>query len=194
MDWQEIEILQKQNVSDILNDRKLKQQFISLCKILFQTNLCAKCNSSIKQAFLNFKSITPKQINTMEKREFILKPNTVLWVESLQKHVTNANLTDDIALALLNKNKGYAKYFEKIPANWQQVQSAVPVKSQTPVQVTKQEDEAKEAVRKAIVESIGEMTMSELKEYAQERNDQFPEWHKQKSKQKLVDYIVSLLA
>ena len=134
----------------------------------------------------------------METRQYILRPNTVLWVEALQKHVTNANITDDIAVTMLNKNRGYAKYFEKLPVSIPQPASApVAIKPQAPLAPavkTTSDAEAKELIKKAILESVSEMTLSELKEYCAEREEQFPEWKKHKAKQKLLDYIVSKLA
>lgn len=201
MDWKEIEALQQIGIEKILSDKQLKKKYLSIQKNFFNTDLCHECNSAIKHSYIHFKSLTPNQMKTIEERQFALKTNTVLWVEARQSHITNANITDEIAVALLRKNKGYQKYFEKMPQGWENMLSA-PLVQKQPVPVVSVKESVKEPVKEvatkkqvkeAIVESIKSMTFSELKEYAGEREEQFFEWKKNKSKAKLVEYILSNL-
>ena len=203
--WDKIKELQELGIENILKDKGKKSLYITIYKNLFQTNLCSTCNSAIKHTYSQFLTLNQSKLQTMEARKFLFRENTVIWVPDMCAHVTNSNLTDDIALTLLRRNKGYIKYFATFPPDWMSM--LAPVKkpagiaplqpksapAQPPTVATVNDGEEKLKVREAITESLKEMSNSELKEYAKERVASYPEWAKHKSKTKLLDYILGLL-
>lgn len=68
------------------------------------------CQNCILDAFFEIKSLNEKQLNilTME-RKFKLRANSVVHFN--QSHYTNANITDDIALAMVIANRNQSRSF-----------------------------------------------------------------------------------
>src|SRR5689334_18427446 len=58
-----------------------------------------------------------KKKSEMKTNNFKLKDSMVLYVDSLNDHITNANLTDENAIAYLKEKPKGVSNFEKVPEN-----------------------------------------------------------------------------
>lgn len=189
--WTQVKELQAIGIKDIIKSSDLKKKYIKLYKALFLQNMCVSCNSTISHSFDQFLKLTSKQTIIMKNRKFLFKDSTTLWIEERQEHLTNANLTDELALDLLRKNKGYAKYFDIIPENWQElIKEPAPAKpAATAVQPSDPSD-AKSAIELA----LEQMDVRQLRTYTEERKTQFPKWATyKKRKATLLKYILKNL-
>lgn len=86
---------------------------------LNRTRNCGCVDDAIKYLeglFANKERIKLK-IKTMESN-FKLKGNPVIEVHGLGYALTNANITDELALQLLEKYPAHIVSFEKYPSNW----------------------------------------------------------------------------
>src|SRR3972149_7022862 len=92
-----------------------------------------------------------KTIKLMAGRKFLLKPNTCIWVDRLNLHITNENLTDELAINLLKKNRGYLKFFHEVPEGWDKT---APAPVPTPVPVKKDYEVLKPEIKLEIKSEV----------------------------------------
>ena len=126
--------LKKYSPDEILKNPDLKKKFITLYERIFNEKITNKCKGCLKRKLNKLLTMNTKTIKLMAGRKFLLKPNTCIWVDRLNLHITNENLTDEIAINLLKKNRGYLKFFQEISEGWDtKIVSPVPVVIATPV-------------------------------------------------------------
>ena len=128
--------LKKYSPEDILKNPDLKKKFIALYEKVFNEKITNKCKGCLKRKLNKLLTMNTKTIKLMAGRTFLLKPNTCIWVDRLNLHITNENLTDEIAIKLLKTNRGYLKFFQEIPEGWDRtIVSPVPVVIAAPAAV-----------------------------------------------------------
>lgn len=85
--------------------------------------LCSTCPDKYYDAIIVLRVQQKKQSNlnqnSMSQSRFKLKKNRVIKRHDSQP-LTNGNLTDAAAFALLSKSKNYKEAFEKMPDNWEE--------------------------------------------------------------------------
>lgn len=189
--WGQVQELKSIGIKEIVKNRDLKKKYIKLYKILFSQDMCVSCNATITHSFNQFLKLTFEQTIIMKNRKFIFHEFTTLWIEERQEHLTNDNLTDELALELLRKNKGYAKYFDIMPENWLELtEKPAPAKPAATAPPTDDTSEAKSAIELA----LEQMDVGQLRTYAEERKTQYPKWAKHKKrKATLLKYILKNL-
>ena len=115
VNWKRIKELQEVGIDAILKNAKLKGQYTTIYKKVFDSNLCVTCNAVIRHSFFQFKQLTQSKIKVMSKSKYKFKEGIQIWVEKDRCHYTNSNLTDKVAAALLKSNPAYAKFFAEMP-------------------------------------------------------------------------------
>lgn len=122
-----IKELQAIGINKILRDKELKNEYVRIYKNIFKTDLCSTCEALIKHSFIEFNKLTNLKIETMSNKLFNFRTKdengrdvtTCLHFQATNEDLTNKNLTDERAIALLRSNKAYKKYFVNLPANWE---------------------------------------------------------------------------
>lgn len=84
------------------------------------------CGDCVLDAYFEIKEkFNNNKIIEMSERKFLFTPATVLQIPRSAMQLTNDNLTDDHALGLLARSKGYLKFFAKFPENWEELLAAM---------------------------------------------------------------------
>ncbi len=90
----------------------------ALYRLLFGKNLAQRCGNCAQDAYFELKQITDQKLKTMSEQTRKLRKDCLIDtsfnpIPGVPAHLTNANLTDEIAEALLKASPGHAKFFEK---------------------------------------------------------------------------------
>lgn len=126
-----IKELLDQGLSAIIESGKvngaLYNSFLSVYTLQFpERKSPAGCSGCMEDAFYSLQKFYNKQLNPMETTQtkissaFHIKGNGVIYSSSLNKHISNDNLTDDLAFALLEKSENYEKSFDLMPKDWKE--------------------------------------------------------------------------
>ena len=105
---------------EILNSPTLLTELRDEYFRIFKEQLHTTCINCIEDGLFRIKyhlrtKDTP--MNEVKKCNFRLLSGKVLWVRNLGIHITNDNLTDDLAIALLKLSSGNLKNFDRVPDN-----------------------------------------------------------------------------
>ena len=87
---------------------------------LFGRPDCQTCDDSITQLFEKLKNNGVEILDKKIERSFELKKNYTGFVKFGEKPVSNANLTDDLAIEFLAVNKNRVSLFVALPEDWEQ--------------------------------------------------------------------------
>lgn len=159
----ELEQILSVGVDGIKNDRQLKGRMLQYGMYIFGQLGCTTCNEDIAQLYSNLKNNGMSTLKNKIERNFELKNGFVGQMSfGSQQHLSNANLTDELALEFLSINPERIKCFETFPKNWQKlVTDFVASLAEKKAQEAKQAKEAKEkaeieknAQQKAQIEKI----------------------------------------
>jgi hypothetical protein len=74
------------------------------------------CIGLVEQFFYQTRIKLNQQKKSPMKSNYELRKNAVIFLQKRNMHVTNANLTDELAREILNERPGRASEFTKIPA------------------------------------------------------------------------------
>jgi hypothetical protein len=126
--YNQIEFLLSQNRQTFVYRGKLTKELKSVYFSVFGKFLpCETCEEHVLNAldklqlFLNSYNSNQKPMEKIEKKEcgFKLKPGSVLGIFGGATHVTEANLTDDLAYMLLERTPKNARHFTTMPKDWE---------------------------------------------------------------------------
>ena len=111
----------------IRNDDLLLRELGRVYFSIFNEKLVLSCNNCIDDALWRIKHFLKhnknKKTKIMEEQLFKLKEGLVLYVRTWHKHITNSNLTNQVAIDLLKLNNRNINNFEKYPDNWKELLS-----------------------------------------------------------------------
>lgn len=109
------------------NGIKYLQYLFDVYPIYFD-ELCQGCSKKIPGYLKKVKSLNLKDMETVDsqkqekkKNEFRFKGDKVVHVRGTSKYYSNANLTDEAAIAILKENPNRIALFKKYPANWKEL-------------------------------------------------------------------------
>ena len=162
-------------VDQIKADTGLRARIKEIYQLAFGEKLVISCGNCIGDALIRFKILVKKQhlINdiNMNESKYKLKPNTVIDLSySTGGYVTNANLTDDKARELLERNFAYLKFFDEYPKDevdkilGNKVKTEVPPIEDEPVEDQDDKDAPSDVVAAEVLteEVLMEKTKEEL--------------------------------
>lgn len=151
-------------------------------------------------------NINPNQTTTMNK--FILKPGKMIQLHGFDP-ITEKNITDDIAKAILKQSRSHSKSFATLPDGWEGMvdkfvpvvvkpspseakRSAAATVTAAPKAAKEKANDTEETDKEAAKEKLDAMSKKELKEICETKD--FPEKeYKKMNKEELVDYILERL-
>lgn len=108
-------------ILSLFKDPKFSSDFRALYEGVMRKPLsgCINCKAD---AFIELMAIKPKERKSVMESKFKLKAGVLLYdFNDSSNNATNANLTDELALKHLSKDKNKIKFFEKYPENWQEL-------------------------------------------------------------------------
>lgn len=104
---------------------------------IFKQHPTRSCKNCIADALFQIKyhlknTTMAKKIEEKKPCAFKLKSSAVLWIPKLHMHITNSNLTDELAIKVIKISRGTLKYFEEVPKNLPELLHTEPVFSEPP--------------------------------------------------------------
>ena len=171
----ELEDLVKHSVQYFKENPKALSELCSQYKKIFHEDLATTCDNCISDGiirlriYLNKGAKMEKEV-TVPKSKFKLKneDRVVIYVQELHMHVTKGNLTDELAIELLKRNKKNIALFDVYPDNWQELASIPKVGAATKEKIAKTTpvDEAKleDKKEKQISDLVNKFKKDELLE------------------------------
>lgn len=137
----------------VIQKKELQVELQRIYFDLFKERLVITCNNCIEDGlfrigyFLKKQQTNNKMITSQSL--FKLRPTVVLYVPAWHGHLTNDNLTDEKAIALLKLTSANIKHFEKYPENWRELISTQVATN--PVVVDTPEQPVEETVPEEVV-------------------------------------------
>lgn len=121
-----IETFKTWGIDEILKSDDKRTKFAQFYRSVFGEKICLTCDNRFTESFTKLIQIPTKQLEKMKDRNFTLKAGSLIdtsmkGIPGVPMHVSDANLTDDIAIQLLKANKGYIMHFDHKPSNWEEV-------------------------------------------------------------------------
>lgn len=110
----DLELIQK-TPSDELVKKHLKIVFTTYQKLFGE--VCTGCPTKIAGYINRIKKFQKTDIMSQEKSNFTLSGKSVILVPGTSKVYSNANLTDEVAIAFIRKNANRRALFSKVPSN-----------------------------------------------------------------------------
>lgn len=99
----------------------------------FGSHFCVGCPDGFNSAWDLFeKKIKP--VKVMNETNFVFKKNHLIYSQKSHSHYGQANITDEIAIRLLQESLGNIAHFEKFPDNWKELVYGVVSKKQNNVE------------------------------------------------------------
>lgn len=186
------------------NDGKIQHELQLINFELFGEYFLQNCGPCVKKAYVKIRehlksdNMIFSNINQNQKKMSNFKIAKSKNGASKQIHtgvdiITNDNLTDEKAIAILAKSPAHIKTFETFPANWQELVakfkeggSKKKVKAEVPKEETPGAEETTDTDSETAPVANEEMTVKELKALCPE--DKKDEW-KSLKKAELIEYI-----
>jgi len=108
-------------VSDLENNRSQKGRLMQYGMYVFgKAGDCSGCRDVFKQLYYKLKSEGMKALENKINRDFDLKSGYVAQLKfGSSVHISNAVLTNELALEFLSINKARIKVFTKFPEDWE---------------------------------------------------------------------------
>lgn len=108
-------------VSDLQNNRSQKGRLMQYGMYVFgKAGDCSGCRDAFKQLYYKLKSEGMKALENKINRDFDLKAGYVAQLKfGSSVHISNAVLTNELALEFLSVNKARIKVFTKFPEDWE---------------------------------------------------------------------------
>ncbi len=108
-------------VSDLENNRSQKGRLMQYGMYVFgKAGDCSGCRDAFKQLYYKLKSEGMKALENKINRDFDLKSGYVAQLKfGSSVHISNAVLTNELALEFLSVNKARIKVFTKFPEDWE---------------------------------------------------------------------------
>lgn len=108
-------------VSDLKDNRSLKGRLMQYGMYIYGSiGECGGCSSGFTDLYNNLKSTGMAALENKINRDFDLKDGYFAQMRfGSSVHVSNANLTNELALEFLSINKSRIKVFKKFPADWE---------------------------------------------------------------------------
>jgi hypothetical protein len=159
------------------------------------TKMCSTCperyHDAVVVARLHIKNQISLNQNHKTMSRFKLKPNRVIKRHGEQP-LTNANLSDEKAIALLRKSRTYATAFAVLPAGWEQEifgDAAVNADADTNSN-TNNGGSAASDTESEFVKELKSKTFDELVKIAEAEPEKYPkaEWQN-KNRKALIKYL-----
>lgn len=172
--------------SDIKTDKYKEIELREAYYTLFREVLTISCDNCITDGIFRIqyylKSI--KKLTTMKtESNFKLKQGKVIYLPGTSMHITNNNLTDELAYMLLKKSRNNLAHFETYPVN--EVNEFFGIVAEETIK----EKEIKEATEDAKLSSVDEIMASNTKEEIIEKLGGYPHeksWIKRRLAEQLV--------
>ncbi len=120
----ELEFLINTNLSEIVKDRRLKGKCLQYAMYIFGETGCSGCNDDFSNIFKKLKQKGMEILSNKINRQFEFKDNYIGQIKFGGKHISNANLTDELALEFLANNPERIKCFKQKPENWEDLVNA----------------------------------------------------------------------
>lgn len=150
MDLASLRSLLNEPFTVLSDDIQKLQKLVSYYRKVFDVDICSGCGGNEKyyQYYLKLKNEGLAIMENKEKSDFLLK-NGVTGVPmefGSSRYLTSANLTDELAIEFLSKNKKRIALFEKFPKDWETRvatekttdKKAAKVKAENPVEETEE--------------------------------------------------------
>ncbi len=111
----------KTPVSDLEKNRSLKGRAMQYGMYIFGSiGDCSGCKDSFKNFYTKLKTEGMTALENKIKRDFDLKPGYVAQLKfGSSVHISNAILTNELAVQFLSINKSRIKVFTKFPEDWE---------------------------------------------------------------------------
>lgn len=108
-------------VSDLQKNRSQKGRLMQYGMYVFgRAGDCGGCRDAFKQLFYKLKSEGMIALENKINRDFDLKPGYVAQLKfGSSVHISNAVLTNELAIEFLSVNKARIKVFTKFPEDWE---------------------------------------------------------------------------
>ena len=108
-------------VSDLENNRSQKGRLMQYGMYVFgKAGDCSGCRDAFKQLYYKLKSEGMKALENKINRDFDLKSGYVAQLKfGSSVHISNAVLTNELAIEFLSVNKSRIKVFTKFPEDWE---------------------------------------------------------------------------
>ena len=162
----------------VYNNSVYREELKRIYFEVFKDHLVVTCMNCVADALFRLKHyLRNNNKNKMEATNIVpcnfkMRDNQVIYIRSKHMHITNANLTDELALSLLKMNVKNITNFIKYPQNWRELldQSNEPVpinveKEQKNEETTTIVDEEKEEAKiDPVLETADQIVMKYKKE------------------------------
>ena len=108
-------------VSDLENNRSQKGRLMQYGMYVFgKAGDCSGCRDAFKQLYYKLKSQGMKALENKINRDFDLKAGYIAQLKfGSSVHISNAVLTNELAIEFLSVNKSRIKVFTKFPEDWE---------------------------------------------------------------------------
>ena len=108
-------------VSDLENNRSQKGRLMQYGMYVFgKAGDCSGCRDAFKQLYYKLKSQGMKALENKINRDFDLKAGYIAQLKfGSSVHISNAVLTNELAIEFLSVNKARIKVFTKFPEDWE---------------------------------------------------------------------------
>ena len=108
-------------VSDLENNRSQKGRLMQYGMYVFgKAGDCSGCRDAFKQLYYKLKSEGMKALENKINRDFDLKAGYIAQLKfGSSVHISNAVLTNELAIEFLSVNKSRIKVFTKFPEDWE---------------------------------------------------------------------------
>lgn len=114
----DLELIQN-TPSDVLVKKHLKVVFTTYQKLFGE--VCTGCPHRISGYINRIKKFKKTDIMSKDKSNFTLGGQSVIVVPGTSQVYSNANLTDEVAIAFIRKNPNRRALFSKVPSNLAQL-------------------------------------------------------------------------
>lgn len=115
-------------IEAILLDKDLTAEFAYFYFQLTVEKICVGCSGKMRQKFTDLMNTNNQKLKTMSEQKFIMEPGKLIdrtmSAKGLSGQYNADKMTDEIALQLLKSEKGYIKFFKKVPENWEELVKA----------------------------------------------------------------------
>lgn len=161
---------------DVKSSSEKREKLYKVYKELFGENLVFGCDGCIEDAIfrINYHLKKQKEMNEKPKCDYTLKKGVVVYIPALAMHITNDNITNELAEKVLKINAKNIGYFEKFPAK--------------SIVETKEDDKKVEEPAKEHVEELPEEPVVEKETIEVKHNYTF-DWLMMRSKKELLEII-----